>query len=379
MTCYGRESIKSYLRFVRLGPSRDLGRMSATPETSKTLFLFSSNQRLLYEQDIIDLLACPKGFRYQFRYHEKYLGRDLGPSWQQDKLIGIPVLTIFSIQQQEKYHESALIPVRLGRVVKTSREGSIFVVEFELQNYVSLPPTEKPEERGEQVRTFSKTLKERLADTPDTKKSAAIGPDCSDLFEQEDQPACWETTATYLSRTLSFRESIFVRFSGLTEAGSNGDALSPKDGVFELVAGHSYDLRVAHFRDPPLTDQPKTFQVITDEEIVSVVHPTEFPVTSGYDNVRIAIHALNRTDTRESTLVVSPKGDAKGAKMTLRIRVAPSPSSRVVGVAGTATAVLAAAMPGILGAGTDLHWRVLLGAGGALLAAWLVDAGLKRG
>src|SRR4051812_47467556 len=104
---------------------------------NRRLYLYSSNIRPLYEQDILDLLAAPPGAHYQFRYDERYLNKEAKESWL--NLRGTPVLVHYSLQQRARYHDPAFIPVRCGSVVEASRVGRLHVLTFSLANYVSLP------------------------------------------------------------------------------------------------------------------------------------------------------------------------------------------------------------------------------------------------
>ena len=116
------------------------------------LYLFSSNIRPLYEQDVIDLLAAPAGSIYRFRYELKYLGSDvpdglagipgdasLPDLWEANQLVNVNVIALYSIQQPESYHRAAFIPIRSGTVRETGADGAIHWIDFEVGDYALCP------------------------------------------------------------------------------------------------------------------------------------------------------------------------------------------------------------------------------------------------
>src|SRR5690349_6980055 len=100
------------------------------------LYLFSSNIRPVYEQDVLNAMAGAAGQRYWFRYREQYVSEAAAKAWP--RLVGRKALLHFSLQQPKQYHEAVFFPFRLARVTATSVEGALYGVEFELRQAVSL-------------------------------------------------------------------------------------------------------------------------------------------------------------------------------------------------------------------------------------------------
>ena len=104
------------------------------------LYLFSSNQSPLYEQDILDVLAGPSGGVHRFRYDIPYVenvsaedgGHQTAAKWKEIET-GTPVLILFSLQQAAQYFEPAFIPIRKGEVLKTYVVGSRLFIDFRLR------------------------------------------------------------------------------------------------------------------------------------------------------------------------------------------------------------------------------------------------------
>ena len=93
---------------------------------SQILYLFSSNQSRLYEQDILDVLAAPSGSLRQFRYFERYVSPTLRANISE--LEGRVALLHFSLQQEEQYHEPVVIPVRWATVHSAALVGDVYAI-----------------------------------------------------------------------------------------------------------------------------------------------------------------------------------------------------------------------------------------------------------
>lgn len=343
------------------------------------LYLFTSNMRPLYEQDAIDVLAAASGTRYRFRYqsdaHRDYLGTGLRERWRNNTLVGLPSLVCFSIQQEAGYHPSAFIPVRFGTVVRTREEGSPHIVDFEIGRYVALALDR--DRMGELVRAFSDDLKAKLGETPDVKKSAVLGPLAPGLESgDEEDPLPWENTVEYLSRTLSFRNHVFIRYSGIREMGSDNE-VQFDEGVAPLTAGRTYELRVTHLQ-PQETAEVRGYEVAVDGEIIALIGQREILISSRYDTVPILLHAPDRDDVRETVVTVRPSAGVRGASIRVRIRVLPNKARQVGGAIGTALSLLLIAMPGILGDSAPISARIGLGVSGFLLGGALLAARLRK-
>jgi hypothetical protein len=208
------------------------------------LFLFSSNIRPLYEQDILDVIAAPTGGLYQFRYEQRWIdpvGRDRWLSLP----AGAPVLVHFSLQQPARYHEAVFFPVRRGTVKRTFAEGETLFIEFLLGDLVCLPEPAKKEDGipdfAAETRKYTGYLAEKRVPHP-YEFSAGIGPDIladqsSPLDRAADQVSLFERLTKYLQPTDSFRNARFFRFLRLGPRGEEVDLAPDGDGVFRLEGG----------------------------------------------------------------------------------------------------------------------------------------------
>ena len=105
-------------------------------EAATWLWLFSSNRRALYAQDVSNVVGLPEGTHYQFRYREQWVGSQAASDWAQ--LAGRTGLVVFSFQHPAHLHPAAFVPIRLATAVSSTVEGSFRLVTFEVARNVSL-------------------------------------------------------------------------------------------------------------------------------------------------------------------------------------------------------------------------------------------------
>ncbi|MGO8905187.1 MAG: hypothetical protein ACLQMH_06120 [Solirubrobacteraceae bacterium] len=338
----------------------------------RRLYLFSSDQSPLYAQDILNVLGAPEGQPYTFRYDARYLSEDTRNQWA--SLPGTRVVVVFSLQQRARYHEPAFIPVRLGDVLSTSREGDSFFVVFRIGAYVSLKEPsvvdgrERPDER---VRKFTGLL-DGLSGVPYA-VSASVGETVPDDAWDIDGEASvlFTRTGAYLSRTDTFADARFVRVLGLKPTGATDTErlkITDANPVFVLDAGRTYDLDV-FYAQPVAPSSPEPFVVDVDETAVRTVGRAGFDVASRYDRatVRLAAAQAIGLEDRDTVVALEPGEDVQGPRVVLSVRVKASRGKAAGIAAGQTVALIAVAL-----AGTLTMWpigvRVVLAVAGAMAA-----------
>lgn len=349
--------------------------------TAEIVYLFSSNIRPLYEQDILDVLAAPTGTLYSFRYEADYVTEDLAKAWGTDRLVDTSVLVHFSLQQVRKYHRAVFVPVRRGIVTQTTKVGDFLVIEFEVGEYVSLLEPGL-DERGrpdyaERVLGYADRLESQGVPCP-YDASASLAPDVvGDLIaiDDDNDVRTFARTARFLQGTDSFASARFLRFLSLREP--RGEDVEPEDGVFALRGGHTYELRVFHSQ-PADVVRRESFRISADEEIVRIVGDDRFEIASRYDVVSVAVHAIrpSTAEAVETVLVVRPDEGVQGPALRLRIRVT-LPAGRTAGaIAATSLGLVLVGLPGLLSVADPL--KVAFLGVGTLVAATSAVLGLRR-
>jgi len=349
------------------------------PKPTRALWLFSSNRRALYAQDISNVAALPAGAGYRFRYRQTWVGVTAKTSWEQGSLAGSDVVVVFSFQHEAHLHPPAFIPVRVGRVTNSEVVGSFFVVDFEIGDHLTLAPHSRGARDGlpslgERVQAFSRAAEQLLDEGHpggDPDKSAVFGPPPTDLVEQNlPTGEAWERIVEHLAASGAFRSHLFFRVAALREVG--GTDLTMLDGRYKLTAGKTYELQLAHYQPEPF-DTRRHLVVIVDDDALAVQGGSAVSVTSGYDSVRVRFHAKYRDEPIDTTLTVEPAAGEEGSRVALLLRVSPPAGEKAFRIGVGALAVLAAAVPGAWKdfAGNGLPAALALIGIGALGTAWL--------
>lgn len=348
------------------------------PEPPRTLWLFSSNRRALYAQDVSNVAALPAGAQYRFRYRRTWVGASARAGWEQDALDDAESLVVFSFQHEAHLHPPAFIPVRAGRVVNSEIVGSFFVVDFEIGDHVTLPPHSRGGDdlpsMGKRVQTFTRAAEEILEEGHpggDPDKSAVYGPPPTDHVQgNPPRGEAWERIVEQLAASGAFPSHLFFRVASLSEVGVAD--LTMSGGQYDLIAGKTYELQLAHYQPEPLPTR-RQLSIVVDDEAVSVHGGKFVAVTSGYDSVRVRFHASYRDEPVDTTLTIEPGPGEEGSRVVLPLRVSPPKSDKAFRVGVGTVAVLAAAVPGAWKdfSGDALPAVLLLIAAGGLGTAWL--------
>lgn len=212
------------------------------------------------------MLAAPKGTAYQFRYDDSYVDASV----RGRNLVGMPALVHFAIQQEAQYHAPAFIPVRLGKVISAETRAGIFVVNFEISDYVSIKRPAETALSGA-VSDYTAALATHSVSRP-YGISVSVGidlrsVDSTPLEAAVDESRAFRSTTELLQRTSWFRDARFVRFLGFRD----GDAtVALKNRLFNLAAGKTYELELTHYTPSDVTGRDP-FSVDADGDVVRVI------------------------------------------------------------------------------------------------------------
>jgi hypothetical protein len=303
------------------------------------LYLFSSNIRPLYIQDILDVLAAPRRARYQFRYAQNYVDPDL----MKATITGEEAVVHFSIQQEAQYHAPAFIPIRRAKVVDAGLRADIYVVTFEVTDYIALT-REENEHPSAPVTRYAAALAQAHIKRP-YGPSASLAPDLRDtareVFDPDsDEANAFASTAKLLQRTEWFRGARFVRVTALREGPTNGPEVASSDGTYVLTAGSTYAIELTHYEPGEVTDR-QTFTISADDDVVQVIGKPGFDIASKYDYIRVFLHASlpARDEPRETVVTIEPSPGVQGPTVRLPVRVI-APRGRTAALAAASAIIL---------------------------------------
>jgi hypothetical protein len=307
---------------------------------ARALYLFSSNIRPLYEQDVLNVLAAPAGLSYRFRYRKGYLSPELAEAWDNETLKDRTCIIHFSLQQPNQYHDAVLFPVRLGSVTRATREaGDIYLVEFTVDRSVSLvrpdvPPTSDSAATARAYRRrvddYRDFLTQRKVLFP-YDASASFGPN---IAEDASAPIevgagegfLFQRSTEFLAGTSSYQNAKFFRILRLERR----DGMTPTEVTFtpgtgyRLTSSRAYQLVVLHSQPRDVTSR-SAFAVSADQNIAHVVGRQGFEMASKYDVASIPMIAadLPGANAREGVLEIAPEHGVQGPILTLPLRLEP--------------------------------------------------------
>jgi hypothetical protein len=310
--------------------------------SSALLYLFSSNFRPQYEQNILDVLGASIGARQRFRYETSVVAEAVQAVWSD--LAGKPALVNYSLQQRAHYYDPVFIPVRLATVLDAFKRGDAWIIDFVIDGYISLPaPTFNQQgylNLDENVKAYTDLLEAQRVPHP-YGPSVSLGYDVTTdrrarLDTTSETVVLFERTAKYLQKTDSFRDARFLRFVQLRPEGSGGaGAVAPsEDGTFDLRSGTSYELELFQSQ-PGGIDAIESFDISVDPSVIQLVGRESVEIASDYDSIAVPFHTVEMSSLgrRETVLTIEPQSGVQGPRLQLSLRIHP-PTGRLFAGAG---------------------------------------------
>jgi hypothetical protein len=330
----------------------------------QVLYLFSSNSRPLYEQDVLNLLAAPIGYAYSFRYRRRWVAENLRPDWEANSLVGRRVLVHFSLQQPNQYLPTVLVPFRVGTVARTSVDaGDILMIQFSVGSDVvlTMPPAGSPDEHrsvASAVSTYANELILAGIQAPPNawaSRGADLSQDSgSSLSIAANEGAAFAQTVRILGGTSTYRDARFYRISGVSRGGTEPQkpdfvTYDPAEG-YRLTSRETYQLGV--LQSQAVENAPVAgFTIDVTESVGRVVGPSRFEISSLYDVIPVSLMSADvgaEVNRRSGVIEITPEDSVKGPRLTLRANVGIDRGKKAVaagaGVAATAAAIFAAAI-----------------------------------
>jgi hypothetical protein len=331
--------------------------------------LFSSNIRPLYEQDILDVLAAPRGVPYLFRYDLKHVN-DRGRS-EFGGTKNVPVLVHFSLQQETQ--RPVYFPVRRGTIHATRVDSGILLVEFVPGDFVSLPRPPKlgdldKDDYAAEPAAYADFLKSLDIETPPLRAASLcadfVGDAAAPLDVVSEQHELFDRTAQYLRHTPSFNDAVFIRFGQITSP--HAKVVAPSKEGFVLNGGTRYDIEIFH-RQPYDVVSAQRYEVATDGDLLRVIGDPGFEIASRYDFIRIPLYAIRPTrwETRETLATVQPAAGVHGPSLRLPFRIRPPRARALTLTAATFVGLSAVGLASIVPG----YWKIAPALIGAFVTA----------
>lgn len=302
------------------------------------IYLFSSDARDRYIQDILNVMALPRGALYQFRYEDTIvddqLSKDAGNPLILGKYIGQEVLIIFvnQIKTPLPLSESDIsyfFPIRRGSITSLSFEGKVLIIQFAVKDFIdwqSLFVPAKLENKQKELEANHTQIKEihkliTASTNPGRrppKKYVTIyqrEPNISFVSEKNknSETKAWQHCVMALSLLPEFENTIFFRVSAVRETSEtfiskflklmdseevqeyrdrevNLKKILPNLYGYILKGGKAYLMNLDFFRlnDPPIIFEETKISTTLDSTFFSYL-PQPIRITFRYDSMPIPL------------------------------------------------------------------------------------------
>lgn len=294
-------------------------------------------------------------------------------------IAGEEAIVHFAIQQEAEYHLPAFIPVRRAKVVEAGLRADMFIVTFEVTDYIALARGEK-EPPAPPVARYAEALSKANIKHP-YGISASRGPDVRETSPEvfaaaSDEANAFRSTALLLQRTEWFRSARFVRVTALRKGATGGEEVAPSDGTYVLTSGTTYGLELTHYEPGEIRDRD-AFTMSADDDVVQVIGKPGFDIASKYDYIQVFLHASlpARDEPRETVVAIEPAPGVQGPTVRLPVRVIAPPGRTAKLAAASALTLVLFGLPAIF-INLPQGVKFLLVFVGAVGVAWLQSYGV---
>lgn len=327
------------------------------------MLLASSDLRPRYAEDVLTALASPAGSLLRFRYSRQHVAQSILADV--DSIRDRPGLVVFVNPGDE--HPAAL-PIRLVHIVDVDCVADFLVLSLRLGPYPRMLPRESLDELMEHGRAFVAGVKRANESrfTPLTTTFPAL-----DMSPSDDASSAWITVARSLALHPTFASTLFVRVENPKYLGGSKVPFD-RYGRVVLTGGKALRLEFAHLAENlPMNGNRPSVEIVSDGEIAKTTSDNVVRVGSPYDRDEFVLH-LAEVVVRSQTRVKIAAADSSGlqTRVTIPFKVSPAKGRRVAQVTLSGLGGALVALPAILGKGTAVEIRAVLGGVGALVLAY---------
>jgi hypothetical protein len=292
----------------------------------QVIHLFSSNMRQLYIQNCANLLALPKGAKLRFRYSEDHLNI---PSLWTSKLRDVDVFTYFVAADQKTPSTVLIVPLRVCRLVETTRKDKFCFLDFEIGDYLDISDVADFLELNDidmadkgyeetSVADFTAKLQEKLNNIPHKRKVGGIWKLQGDFAIIRNDESGLPTHTNQITeerkfiRTAEFLLDItgqkgkfspkykiqdLYQISEVTEIGKDFNKSVTYDKGFIFESNNRYAIDILQVKSNTPSAPSLKFEI---PEMLNATTPQEVYFASNYDSVRFEFVANPRDDKSHS-------------------------------------------------------------------------------
>ena len=374
---------------------------------SKThcVHLLSSAARRQYAEDIIRVLALPRGARLQFRYHHDLTTDSIRNAMQAGTLVGSDCLVSF-LHSSDKGVSPELIPCRSGKIIRAGSFGPFIVIVFAVEDFVF----------SEDWENFTSKLRATQPDIVPSWVSQSgklelhgkfifVAPVIKKTISQGYDLGVFAKTVAVLSNHYPFNEekgahlnpffhvSIFNQRSRISERDFSEaalhDSIRLKDGRLLFQSKGSYLIRIHHYYPRSGRYHEKyAKKLVLDFDGLAPQHDDsiEFRITSEYDVNEILFATIASPFRQFRNIAMSLENVTSGATdegpyADIQLPVTTKPAI-AIGLLHSTFLGIGVAAPALIGASFRSEFDIGIAAAifaGGLVAGLAAVFGFKRG
>jgi len=271
----------------------------------------SSGTSPRYREDVLRVLAMPKGSRLQFRYALRWIDGNIQSLIQRDEHVkGKPCLIVY-IDQQDNSKAPELIPCRYATIVEANAHGSTASLVLALEEYAY----------AKDLTAFNNEMKKMAnAALPTWQSNGEIAGFY--WFRIDEKPttvtnsldlAEWEKIVEQIASRPDFKdENCFYTMVEIVPVDCK-ETVAMRDGVYELKPNQEYELRIYHFHPERIANATiqlkgsrKWFKFITSPTII---------LDSRYDLKRVRIITGKPREKKRAILTILRTGGDRNASV----------------------------------------------------------------
>jgi hypothetical protein len=253
-------------------------------ESNDDILLFSSDARQRYAEDVLAVVAAPRGDVIQFRYHSNYVTSRLQQIVRSQEVVGRSALVAFNSKLARPAGDADfVVPLRYVRVISVQVFAEIYVMLLQVEGYPEL--RDYPSSADEIVDHSAKYLAKLRQSNGGVFLPASVRPPAIDgVARTDDESEAWLSVVVRLVLHPTFASTHLVRIEPPRALQSDRDPHFNDVGDIVLHGDHPLRFPV-HYYAEELPQGQRVISCFTDDRFLRVSSDSKYPVSSRYDSV----------------------------------------------------------------------------------------------
>lgn len=274
-------------------------------KNSEMIYLFSSDQKELYKQDSLNVMAYPDNFIYHFRYDDKWVSVDLKNNKMRQKE-GI-IVFVHADKSNNKSIKPKFYPLRKFVIDSIETDGIVWHFYFRLGKYVNYSKNSYQEDI------------ETLRDLPTESSSelqgyfATLGRKIEFTFSSKQET--WQELVRKLEQIPTLSNTIFYKVNNIKINDRLLDVAEIKKSYsgFVLNSGMDYLMELSFYRENYPTEEIKnsSLEVIVNRNYFQEPMPMNIATSFRTDRVKIYLVSKRLYESAATNIILKLKSEAQ--------------------------------------------------------------------